>query len=488
MADEQATRRPKKLPAFFFCLSFVAILAFAAAVRICCALNDLWLDEILAVNMGHEVVSLTGFFQLHNEVNHHLYTLYLGLLEMHSSPLLFRLPSLLAGVGTVALAGLIGRQFGNPHAIFAMLMTAASYILTLYSTEARGYALAVFFSLVCYWLLIRHFETRRFKFALLFSCAALLGLLSQIIFLSFYSAAFLWSLVRWWRSGLGRRKTATAVLACHLLPLVCVVVIYFADLRHLTNVGGTSSESVWQSYATALAWAWGVSNSQGFRWLGVLLSVVVLPVGIYLFWKTKSDQWLLFLGVIVVLPLLLVLLRGSMVIYTRYFILSIAFLLVLGSFVLGEAYQRGTWGKVLCVVLLPAYLLANGWQIAKLMRWGRGQYREAIHFMSEHSSSSVVTIGSDHDFRSGTILRYYAPVVMPHKQSVYVLTGQRPPQGPEWVIRHKESFDPPAPPGLELRDADGNYYDFQKAYPSAPLSGLPWFIYHNRSNALREPE
>jgi hypothetical protein len=127
-------------------------------------------------------------------------------------------------------------------------------------------------------------------------------------------------------------------------------------------------------------------------------------------------------------------------------------------------------------------LLGNGWQIAKLFHYGRGQYCEAIGFLSQHSTTSLVTIASDQDFRTSTMLQFYAPVAMAPKQGRYVPQGAWLPGGPEWIICQKESFEEPTPPVATLQDERTNRYDFVKTFPTAPLSGLHWFLYHNRSN------
>jgi hypothetical protein len=51
--------------------------------------------------------------------------------------------------------------------------------------------------------------------------------------------------------------------------------------------------------------------------------------------------------------------------------------------------------------------------------------------------------------------------------------------GPEWFIRHKESFLEPVPPAAQFTDAAGNQFEFVKTFQTAPLSGLHWFVYHN---------
>ena len=55
-----------------------------------------------------------------------------------------------------------------------------------------------------------------------------------------------------------------------------------------------------------------------------------------------------------------------------------------------------------------------------------------------------------------------------------------PPEGPEWLILYRESFDDPTPPGLQLSDPAGHKFDLVRIFPAAPLSGLHLFIYHNK--------
>ncbi len=103
-----------------------------------------------------------------------------------------------------------------------------------------------------------------------------------------------------------------------------------------------------------------------------------------LLWQEKSDSYLLFLGTVVIFPLLLIIVRGSNVIYTRYFIIAIAFLLLLCSFFLAALCRQGWRGRAVFILLLAGYLAANGWQTMRLFTYGRGQYREAIRFLVEH--------------------------------------------------------------------------------------------------------
>jgi hypothetical protein len=483
LKDEPRPQKPRLFSSTSFGAAVILLVAVAAVIRVCGALSELWLDEILTVNIAGQINSPSEIFtRVHLENNHYLNTLWICLLGPRASWLAYRLPSLVAGVGAVLMAGLICQRQSRASGFIAMLLMAFSYVMVLYSGEARGYALAVFFCFTAFYLLDLHFRTGGRWAALLFGASVVLGFLAQMVCLSFYLAALAWSALRWARSGLGPRQFLPAAIACHALPLICFTVLYFVDLRYLQNLGGTVSSSLLHSYGTALAWTLGCSGPYPLQFAAAGFAGAVLAVGTRLLWKAKSDWWFFFLGVVLVFPLLLAMARGSLVLYVRYFIIAIAFLLLLGAIVLGSWFHRGWPGKVVALLIL-AYLSINGWQIARLFRDGRGQYRDAIRFLSQHSTTPLVTIASDQDFRTSTMLQFYAPAAMAPKQGRYVPQGAWPPEGPEWIICQKESFEAPTPPVLALQDEKTNRYDFVRAFPTAPLSGLHWFLYHNRSNA-----
>ncbi len=187
-----------------------------------------------------------------------------------------------------------------------------------------------------------------------------------------------------------------------------------------------------------------------------------------------------FLGVVVAFPLLLGIVNGRDLFYVRYFIVSIAFFLILFSFVLADLYRRGSRGKAACVGLLLAFLIGNGWHIASLIRYGRGQYVEAVRFMAEHSAQSPVRIGGDHDLRVGGVVDFYLPLAGERQDMQYCPWGPKPQNDPEWFICHSESYGAKllAAPLLELLAE--NKYELATTFPTAPLSGFYWFLYQMR--------
>jgi hypothetical protein len=234
-------------------------------------------------------------------------------------------------------------------------------------------------------------------------------------------------------------------------------------------------------YGSALAWALGTPSADFATLLTCIVAVVTLDVGLRTLWRERADLVVLFVGAIVVFPVMLIAGSASGALYVRFFITAIAFFLILLGFVMADLCRRGPWGKTVCAALLLAFLTANGRHIASLCEYGRGRSCDAIRFLGEHSHGSPVTFGSDHDLRIPFVLQFYWPKMFGDRKADYYKMGAWPRHGPEWVICHKESFDVPTPPATELKDAAGNEYELVRTFPSAPLSGLHWFLYHNRS-------
>jgi len=182
------------------------ILVLAAALRLIGLDSDLWLDELWSRRVPIGMPSVWSAFTLHHEVNHHLTTVWVYLMGPEGTAVQYRLPSFVCGVASVAVAGLIGRRRGRATAAIAMLLTAVSYELVLFSTEARGYSAAVLCALLVFLFLERQMDRPSWRNGLAYAVTATIGLVTQPVFFSIVASASLWSIYRWVRSSprLGR--------------------------------------------------------------------------------------------------------------------------------------------------------------------------------------------------------------------------------------------------------------------------------------------
>lgn len=456
----------------------VLIAAAAILIRVLAAFNDLWMDEIWSIELVRELHSALGVFtQTHHDNNHYLNSLFIYFCGQRGNWPGYRILSEIAGVGTIVLAWFIGARRGKPTAFFSMFLVSFSYVLILYSSETRGYALLVFFCFACLLILQNFLAKPRWQLAALFSLSAVLGLTSHLTFFIFLCASLVWFCVHLFQRNCSIARTAQWAFACYALPLLYLVTLYFVDLRYL-QIGGGTPIRILDGYRATLAWAFGGPNASPWQWLTVTLSVLGLVAGLLLLMRAHSDEWILFLSAIVVMPLAMALIDRGTLHYVRYFIIALAFLLLLLATVLGRLFESGRLGKIACAFLCLMFVALNGRNVESLLKFGRGHITEAVNFMVQSTKGpSPFTFGGEQDFRIHFVLAFYWREMMGDTPKAYYDHESWPAEGPEWVIFHKESFTQPVPPGKTFFDRFGNWYELVRSYPTAPLSGVHWFLY-----------
>jgi len=108
----------------------------------------------------------------------------------------YRLPSVLASIGTIVLAGLIGLRQSRLEGCIAVILTSWSYLLIHFGTEARGYSLVIFFALLAWYALQQFEEKRSWLWIIVFWGAVVLGFLAHLEFAICFAALVAWALWR----------------------------------------------------------------------------------------------------------------------------------------------------------------------------------------------------------------------------------------------------------------------------------------------------
>src|SRR5215471_21470034 len=145
------TQGPSQRPPLPVLMLWMAVGSFAigVVVRVFAAHNDLWFDEVWSLELlrerGHSFVDV--FTNIKESNNHHLCSLWMWFVGQNASSLVYRLPSVLASIGTIVLAALIGLRQSRLAGCIAVILTSWSYLLIHFGTEARGYSVAIFFAL-----------------------------------------------------------------------------------------------------------------------------------------------------------------------------------------------------------------------------------------------------------------------------------------------------------------------------------------------------
>jgi len=449
----------------------------AVLIRARAAINDLWMDEIWSVELVRELHSALGVFtRTHHDNNHYLNSLFIYFLGQHGNWPAYRILSEIAGIGIIVVAWFIGARRARPTAFFSLLLVSFSYVAILYSSEARGYAALVFFCFVCFLILESFFENPRWQMAAWFSVSAVLGFTSHLTFVIFVAASLIWFWARLFLARMSLVKIIAWTLGFYALPLVYLCVLYLVDIRYL-EIGGGTPIGVASGYGAMLAWIWGGPNASWLQYVTGGLAAIGLLAGVLLLIKQRSDEWIFFTGVAVVVPLCMPLFEHGTLHYVRYFIVAFGFILLLLGRLLARMWQSRGLGKIACSLLVLLFLVLNARDIGSLFKYGRGQLGDAVRFMAEKSKEQPLTFGGDQDFRIKFMLSFYWRALMGDKEAVYYDHENWPTTGPEWAVFHKESFTQPVPPGKNFTDKYGNWYELVRTYPTAPLSGVHLFLY-----------
>ena len=249
----------------------VGSFAVGTALRVFAAHNDLWFDEVWTLQLLRERVHSFGdvFTNLKHSNNHHLCSLWMWFVGQNASALMYRLPSVLASIGTIVLAGLIGLRQSRLEGCVAVILTSWSYLLIHFGTEARGYSLAIFFALLA-WYALQQFEERRsWIWIVVFWSAVMLGFLAHLEFAVCFAGLVVWSL---WRFVRNRSEMATGcarpVRAFHSAGCAGAGLLFRRDSRNgsgrRTHVSALAIADQDRFLHARRAWEWRRGRNHSF--------------------------------------------------------------------------------------------------------------------------------------------------------------------------------------------------------------------------------
>ena len=461
-----------------------------AAVRLACLSNDLWLDEIWSINSVTALHSPGEIFTryLHDN-NHPLNSLWIYLWRPARMDWVYRLLSWLTGSATIGVAGLIAacqfRQL-NPAATLgqiraASLITAtlvgASYLLTLYSSEARGYAPALGFGLLAFYVLLRAAGKTWSTWAILYWCLCGLGLMSHAVAGQVILGGMAWSIAALWReSSRGSERLATLAW-WHAVPLASGA-LYYAWFLQRIAIGGGPRLSLLQVLGELGVYTFGFPSNWGGV-VGLLVLAGATLVALYQLGRRDAAIAAFYSAAVIVVPAAgLSASRFSHLAYPRYFIVSATGALLLSGYLLASFWGRSWRLRILCLAIILLFTGGNAIHTIQLIRYGRGQYRQAIRYIADHTTTQGITLCSDQDFRNSMLINYYAPREFPERPVRYLARNQQSKERPQWLLVHR--FELMAAFDRQLFDDRGNDYILEAVFRHAPLSGWDWAVYRNQ--------
>lgn len=458
----------------------------AAVLRALPIGNDFWLDEIWSYRRAMALDSVWGVFAAHHSNNHHLSSALMYLVGPVDPWWVHRLPSLAAGVASVMLAAAIGWRRSPRQGVITAFLVGACYAQIHFSSEARGYAPAVALCLLAWSCLERGQEAgRSAAWRWLHGAASLLAVLFHLTALFYLAGAVSYRVlalasqprrdIRSW----GRRS-----LELFSLPVAGVALLYWVDLRHLFVDSGVPTD--WQLLMAELgAYALGAPFWPSAGWLWAALLVATFALALLPMARERDPRWLFFLVVGAIAPALTFASFRPDVVALRYFLVGIAFALVAAGDGLARLWDRGASGRRATALLLALFFAGHAAHYVAFLRHGRGAYREAIATMAREQPGEALHVASDHDFRNGAVLRFYAPTLPADTSLIYHAEGRWPRQGVDWVVTH-EALRREAPP-QRILDRHGVVYERTNGFEKAGISGFHWDLYRRIERSETAP-
>ncbi len=451
------------------------LLGLTIALRLPGMFSDLWIDEIWAMQWAFGLKrALALFTEIHFDTNHWLYTLWLYMVGPGLAAAIYRVPALLCGVAVVLL---LGRGRSSREASFlAMLLGATSYLLVVYSSEARGYSATMCFALIAQLTLQRYMVVRHYRWALLFGIACTLGLLSHLTFLFALSAFGAWSICAELKARAPRGRAVANLLACYALPVAAFGFLYLFDIRHIRHGGA----DVMALHRIVLEFAAQIVGLPDIWITASLALILILGAVVWSICRQRERrEWVFYLTVLFLSPAAFILLkyRSFNLWQVRHFLICLPFLLILLAEGLASLWRAGKTGRMLTTVLVVIYLFGNGVRIAEFIKLGRGHYGQAVEYMAANTSGPVITVCSDHDFRNPMLLNHYGRHVAGKRLEYYGA-----PLGdvvPDWYITHATPRE--HSPQKTIVFASGVRYELARHFPYSGISGWHWCLYRRSS-------
>ena len=243
----------------------IALIVVFSTIRCAAAWKELWLDEIWAIRIVEPLGSPIDIWTKVRIDNHCLYSLYLYFLDTSSPNWIYRLPSLLAGLGSMVLVGCISREQLRWNScqstpveawatvIFTVLLIGCCHMNVHFDSEARGYSLCVCFCLLAFYCLLRGQTNPSGFLTIGYWAAIVLGILSHPIAIHMLVAGGIWSSLHVFRTVRSVKQTMLHGVRWHLVPWAAFLAFYFFYLRFLKS-GGAADVS--RLDGSSMAWCY----------------------------------------------------------------------------------------------------------------------------------------------------------------------------------------------------------------------------------------
>jgi hypothetical protein len=453
----------------------VALIALVAlGVRLPALFQDPWIDEIWTWGLVRHAESLWGALASPTSNNHPLHTAWVWLAGDRASFWPYRLPALAAGVASVVLAARIAGRHGRAASVCAAVAVASCYPLVVYSSEARGYAPLVFFSLLAYEAAWTWIDAGRRRWLYAAWLAAILGFLSQYLFVVGWAAVLSGVALRTAGPARGARRGLAPLALIAGPPLAACAAWGWFVARHVVNAGAPPFDA-WQVVATTITWTLGWPSWAAIP--GAAFVALVLVLDARQLARRGDATWVVQVAGALVLPAAAAFLLRDEYLAPRYFLVALAFWLLSLARVLGRGIEAGGFSRAGALVVLAVFVVGNAARTIPFLRVGRGTNGELVQSMARLSTSPRVRVGGNYDFNVGAQLEWHARALPRGRGLEYVSAGRVASEGAEFLV-----IDEPQAPADVARRLGVGAFRFELVGESRHVGpcGADWALYQRR--------
>lgn len=455
------------------------IVAGASVLMTLSARGDLWHDEVWSILFAESAITPLELFFFNHDNNHLLNTLFLYLIGDQDHFIVYRLLSILSGIGALLLVGHIARRlWGNRDAILALILCGFSFPLILMFSEARGYAPAIFFSLLAFACLLRIGDSLKPLPLLLFWAACVLGILAHATFVIIFFAMPAYSLLL--LSVAHKRRTTLYPRVVRLFyiygpPLIFMAGLYLWFFSSMI-IGGGPEVSKTQNILQSISLPFGHIWKPGIAVVTGVVTVLIMVAGCFLLFRQQNRLWSFFVAALIAIPVLIVSITRPSYFSPRYLTICLPFFYLLAAHLLGTLVTSGKWKKWMAIVLLALFITGNAQPMVSLLLNGRGQYRAAFEAIVKHSDGDRVVISGDDYYKMMRLILFYRRFLPSSPEIQYAKPSEWEQQRPDWFIAF--SWRPEKQPlPLIVIPYIGSYALFGEYRYSGYGSGWHWFLY-----------
>lgn len=474
--------------------------AVGLVLRLAAARGDLWLDELWSLDLVSRVTSPDQvFWDIPHDNNHPLNSLWMVLVGQGAPPLVYRLPAVIFGTATVAVAARIGARVNTAAGVAAAALTCCSYPLVDYGSEARGYAgliLAILVAIDLATCATSHLVTavgridpehsrahvaaaRRFAWPI--AIVVLFGTCSHLIMTVEAAILAVVTAARLKGAGLPLRAALDETVALFrpslllLLPLLAALGTGVV-LHHGITVGGVEpfSPALFDAgFGGLVQVILGLPYALP-HWLGPLVASAILVAAfrsgvLDVRWRTLA--WV----ALVVWPAVVLTLRVPNTGYARYFLAAGIVLPVFLAEIAGRLWAKAGVGRVAAAVGVTAICVGQIPYLHDLLVEHRGAPSSAVALMAGAGPARFVARSP---WSTNSVVDVYAARLGADLKPVAARDGCQ--AGATWLVIEADYGE--AVPDRSDLDGPGCAATFEKAgtFPAALWSGRSWTVYRRK--------